>query len=67
LKTPYFLLADEMGAGKTKQAIDAAQVLFMDGEITQVLVITPASVRGVWFHRERGELAKHLWKAFPRG
>lgn len=58
---PFFLLADEMGAGKTKQAIDAAQVLFVMGVITKVVVISPAAVRGVWFHRERGELAKHLW------
>jgi len=61
----FFLLADEMGAGKTKQAIDAAQVLFLQGKINKVLTIAPAAVRGVWFHPERGELHKHLWTDLP--
>jgi SNF2 family DNA or RNA helicase len=62
---PYFLLADEMGAGKTKQAIDAAQVLYLQGVIDKAIVIAPAAVRGVWFHRQRGELNKHLWLSIP--
>lgn len=61
VRNDYFFLADEMGAGKTKQAIDAAQVLFHLGLIDRVLVIAPASVRAVWFDAELGELAKHLW------
>lgn len=62
---PYAMLADEMGAGKTKQAIDAALVLFLMGLIHRVIVVAPAAVRGVWFHPELGELAKHLWNGVP--
>jgi SNF2 family DNA or RNA helicase len=61
IKQPYFLLADEMGAGKSKQAIDAAQVLFVREEINKVIIITEASIRPVWYDPEFGELAKHLW------
>lgn len=58
---PFFLLADEMGAGKTLQTIVAAQILFERGEIDRVVVIAPASVRAVWYDPELGELAKHLF------
>lgn len=54
-----------MGAGKTKQVIDAAQVLFEQGEIDSVIVVSPASVRSVWFDPEFGELVKHLWIDTP--
>lgn len=62
VQRPFFLLADEMGAGKTKQAIDAAIVMFLMGVINKVLVVCPAPVRGVWFDPELGELTKHLWE-----
>jgi hypothetical protein len=62
VNNPYFFLADEMGAGKTKQTIDAACYLFEQNVIDKVLVICPAAVRPVWFHPEYGELKKHLWK-----
>ena len=65
LKKPIFALFDEMGAGKTKQVIDAAQILFRRGEINQVLVVAPAAVRSVWYDEEFGELAKHLWHGVP--
>lgn len=65
LKYPFFMIADEMGAGKTKQTIDAAQLLFSAGEIDRVLVVAPASVRGVWYDPELGELRKHLWADMP--
>ncbi len=58
---PVFFLADEMGAGKSLQAIVAAQILFLHGIIENVIVIAPASVRGVWFDPELGELKKHLF------
>jgi hypothetical protein len=57
----YFFLADEMGAGKTKQSIDAAQFLYQHGLINRVLVVCPASVRSVWFDPQLGELKKYLW------
>jgi len=58
---PYFGLFDEMGAGKTKQVIDAAQTLFLMNVINRVVVVSPAPVRDVWWGPELGELAKHLW------
>jgi hypothetical protein len=61
VKNEFFLLADEMGAGKTKQTIDAAQILF-DRGYNQVIVIAPSAARSlVWYDPELGELAKHLW------
>lgn len=60
IKHPHFFLTDEMGAGKTKQTIDAAQFMMMLGMIDRVIVLAPASVRSVWFDNELGELAKHL-------
>lgn len=56
-----FALFDEMGAGKTKQVCDSAQVLFEAGEIDTVIVVCPAYVRGVWFDPKIGEIQKHLW------
>ena len=58
---PYFFLTDEMGAMKSAQVIIAAQFLFEAGIIDKVLVVAPASVRGVWFDSELGELQKHLF------
>jgi hypothetical protein len=62
---PFVFLADEMGAGKTKQLIDAAMILYLTGVIDRVIVIAPAAVRTVWFDSELGELAKHLWETVP--
>lgn len=62
---PYFMLADEMGAGKSLQAILAAMLLWQQNKIDRVLVVTPAPVRAVWFDPEFGELAKHLWDNIP--
>lgn len=60
-----FFIADEPGAGKTKQVIDAAQVLFERDLIDQVMVIAPSEARIVWSDPEIGELAKHLWSGLP--
>ena len=57
-----FALFDEMGAGKTKQVIDAAQVLAARGVIDTVVIIAPADVRGVWFEPRYGEIKKHHWE-----
>lgn len=59
------MLADEMGAGKTLQAIVAAMILWTQNKIDRVLIITPAPVRAVWFDPEFGELSKHLWQHIP--
>ena len=65
VESPAFLNASEMGTGKTKTVIDAAQVLYARGNVDQVIVVAPASVRAVWYDPELGELAKHLWDATP--
>jgi hypothetical protein len=65
VKQPVFALFDEPGAGKTKQVIDPAQILFFLDKIDHVIVIAPASVRTWWTDPEMGELRKHLWEATP--
>ncbi len=59
------LLADDMRLGKTKQCIDAAQILLEQRKVNQVIVVAPAPVKDVWYDPEFGELAKHLWEGFP--
>lgn len=61
LDSPYLFVADEMGAGKTGQVINAAQELAALGLIDTVIVVCPAAVRSVWFDPELGELAKWMW------
>lgn len=60
-----FLLADDTGAGKGKQVIDATCVLFTTGKIKRVIIVAPGAVRSVWSDKELGELAKHLWLDLP--
>src|SRR5215472_6697471 len=45
---PAALLADEMGTGKTRQALVAAFGLHEEGAVTQLLVFCPAAVRYSW-------------------
>lgn len=59
-----FALFDEMGVGKSKQVIDAAQFLFEKGLIDNVVIIAPAGVRSVWFDDELGEITNHAWTKF---
>lgn len=56
-----FALFDEMGAGKSKQVIDAACSLHVADELTAVIIVCPASVRTVWGQPEFGEIKKHAW------
>jgi len=65
VENSVFALFDEMGVGKSKQVIEAAQVLYARGEIERVLVVCPAAVRAVWYDYDLGELRKHLWPATP--
>lgn len=65
MENPYFFLTDEMGAGKTKQTIDAACMLYFMGVIDRVLVIGTAAIRPVWFNEQFGELKQHLWNDIP--
>ncbi len=67
LEMPAFLLADEVGVGKTKQCIDASQLMFIRGELDTVLVITPGFARSTWAEEDPllGEVAKHAWDDIP--
>jgi len=55
-----YLLADEQGAGKTRQVIDAMQQLHAEGRINRAIIVCPANVRPVWFDPELGQLAEYL-------
>lgn len=59
------LLADEMGVAKSKQVIDAAQVLFTRQRADRVIVVGPSVTRGVWAHAETGQIAVHSWPDLP--
>jgi SNF2 family DNA or RNA helicase len=50
---------DEMGVGKTKQAIDAASILYKNGKIDTVIVVCPRSVRAQWDDEETGQIKKN--------
>ncbi len=55
----YFANFDEMGAGKTKQVIDAAGFLYEADEIDCVLIICPAQVKDVWIHPVYSQIIEH--------
>ena len=61
IKNSTFALFDEMGVGKTKQVIDAAQVLYTQGKIDRIIIVATTPVRDVWYDEELGEIQKHLW------
>jgi hypothetical protein len=66
LAHPYSGNFSEMGMGKSKIVIDAAQIMYHAGVIDRMVVVAPASVRsGVWYDPELSELAKHLWLNTP--
>jgi len=48
------MLCDEMGCGKSRQALVAAQRLYREGKIDRVLILAPAAVRISW----RDEMSK---------
>src|SRR3990167_10001439 len=60
LAHPRFFLADSMRLGKTRQAIDAAQELWLRGDIDAALVVAPGEVaRSVWASQETGQIAEY--------
>ena len=61
LRHPAFLIADEPGAGKTKQVIDTAQVLFSRGIIDRVVVVCPAALKSLWFDPDTGQISDFIW------
>lgn len=62
-----FALLDEVGCGKTKQCIDAAQILFLRHKIDTVVSLTPGFARSTWADEDPmlGEVAKHAWSSVP--
>lgn len=62
-----FALFDEVGAGKTKQVVDAAQILYLWGRIDTMLIIAPGYARSTWADDDPtlGEVAKHAWDIVP--
>lgn len=65
---PYvFALLDEVGAGKTKQVVDASQLLYLKGKVDTMLVLTPGFARSTWADADPslGEVAKHAWDSVP--
>jgi hypothetical protein len=63
LKLPQMLLADEVGAGKSKQVVDTSQILYEGDYIDTVVVFVPAFARAIWANLNPaiGEVAKHGW------
>lgn len=58
-----FALFDQMGVGKTKQRVDAAQFEYVRKLIDTVVVFCPAQVGSVWGDPDPdvGELVKDMW------
>ena len=61
-----FILADDMGTGKTVQALLAARLLFQKGVIKTMLVVAPISVLPQW-KREMARWAPFLMLDLVRG
>lgn len=70
LTGPYggFALFDDMGVGKTKQAVDAAQLAHVLGLVDTVVVVGPAQVRPIWLDPDPdlGELVKDRWPSLEQ-
>lgn len=67
LENPAFLLADEVGVGKTKQCVDTSQVLWIRKDLDTIVVVTPGFARSTWADDDPllGEVAKHAWDHVP--
>jgi hypothetical protein len=67
LKLPNVFLADDVGAGKTKQVIDAAHFAYAASLLDTVVTLVPAPARSVWMDPDPvlGEVAKHAWRDVP--
>lgn len=58
LNNPYVAIFDEPGCGKTRQVVEAANVLFSQDKIGSVLVIAPSQVLFNWQDRDIGEITR---------
>lgn len=54
-----FFLGDEMRLGKSRCVVEAAQELFIQGEVDQVIVIAPNPARSVWYDHLWGQVAQY--------
>jgi hypothetical protein len=63
IERPFLLLADEPGACKTKQVIDAVHVLFEQDRLDVALVLSNNAGRLVWAGQEFGQLREHCWES----
>lgn len=59
MERPYGMLGDSMRLGKTRQVIEAAQRLFLAGQIDRVIVVAPAPVRDEWYDPDFGQLVRY--------
>ena len=48
-----FAIFDDPGTGKSKQVIDAADVMFAKKEIDCLIIVCPAQCRSVWGRPQR--------------
>src|SRR5690349_11989817 len=55
----YPAVFDDMGVGKTYQAVTATSILFQNNEIDMAIVVCPKSVRSQWDSDETGEIKKY--------
>lgn len=62
-----FALFNEVGSGKTKETIDAGQILYLSQEIDTVVAVAPGYARSTWADEDPllGEVALHAWDAVP--
>jgi hypothetical protein len=67
LRNEDVALFDDVGAGKSKQVIDAAHFAYEAALVGTVLVMAPASALSVWADPDPilGEVAKHAWADVP--
>lgn len=62
VELPYLMIGDEMRLGKSKQAIDGAQVLMhVEDKIDRVIIVCLNQNKPVWADPNFGQLAQHLW------
>jgi SNF2 family DNA or RNA helicase len=58
LKNKCFALFDSPGIGKSRQVIEAANILFSKCELELVLIICPAMCKFIWMDPELGEIKR---------
>jgi len=57
-----FLLADEVGLGKTIETGIALERLLLSGKVSRCLILTPASIRRQWQEQLRDKFGLNFWR-----